>query len=350
MINSKPTKLMKLRIILLCLLFGFFLVTSCDVEDNNVVQQSQKINKINLLPNVDITSKFDITTNPINARQVVSQGNGEQVALFSQALKELSDQLLEVRPNVKLVKAEFMSDRTDGLTIFADDRTLDLTSRWVPNDARRTGDDDINHVVFQPLAIANGSINAEPAIDASMETWNNNVDCNNVTIIKNGDTGVFPSAILLFNGQPGDPSTADINTVGFLPGFIFDAVLGPGASASVLGVTFTFIFINPGNGTPTDVDGNGKNDTAFKEIWYNDFFLWTNSGGPGIDIESVAVHENGHALEKAHIGVGFFDPRTGAFGFNPRAIMNAGYIGPFSDPAPLDDKSHCLVFGTWPFK
>ncbi len=340
---------MKLKLTSLGFLVSLFVITSCDVEDNNIAQESRQDSKIKLLPNVDLTSNFDITTTPSNARQTARQGVGEQVAVFSSQLKELSDQLQETRPNVKLVKAEFMSDRTDGLTIFADDRVLDLTSRWVPNDVRRSGDDDINYVVYQPLAIANGAINSEPAVDAAFDTWNNNVDCNNVSMVKNPDNGIFPSAILTFGGVPGDPSVSDINTVGFLPGFIFDAVLGEGASASVLGVAFTFIFLDE-EGNPTDVDGNGKNDTAFKEIWYNDSFLWTDAGGPGVDIESVAVHENGHALEKAHIGIGYSDPRTGAFGFNPRAIMNAGYIGPFSDPAPLDNRSHCKIFGTWPIK
>ncbi len=332
---------MKLKIYI-PLIALILIIFSCEEQENNV--------------NNNQNSKRIALQQPIQADGILATGynlrvqptTGEQVPIYSEALAELSNQLLLTRPNIKLTKAEFMSDRIDGLTIFADDRILDLSSRWVPNDARRGGDDDINYLVYQPLAIANGLLDSEGPIDQSFDTWNN-VDCNNVALVKNDDTGIFPSAILTLGGVPGDPSVSDINTVGFLPGEIFDAVLGPGASTSVLGVTFTFVFINP-DGTPTDVDENGKNDTAIKEIWYNDSFLWNIGGANGVDIESVALHENGHALEKAHIGIGFFDPRTEVVGFNPRAVMNAAYIGPFPDAAPLDNKSHCLVFGTWPIK
>ena len=95
----------------------------------------------------------------------------------------------------------------------------------------------------------------------------------------------------------GDVFAADIYTLGFLPGIYFDLVLGPGASESVLGVTFTFVFGDfdaQGNFTPSDVDNNGREDTALKEVWYNDAFTWTTTNTTDIDIQTVALHENGH--------------------------------------------------------
>ena len=74
----------------------------------------------------------------------------------------------------------------------------------------------------------------------------------------------------------------DIVTLGFLPGALFDLVLGPGASANVLGVTFTFVFgsfDSGGNFTPSDVDENGRTSPAFvipqRDPAFYDSFLWT---------------------------------------------------------------------------
>ncbi len=160
--------------------------------------------------------------------------------------------------------------------VFAFDRNLRLSSKWVPGDARRAADGaNITQMFDQSFGLANGSINAEPAIDASFDTWAN-LQCSKLNIVKRPDDGQFHTAVL----GVGDPFAADIYTLGFLPGFFFDAVLGPGASQNVLGVTFTFIFgsfDDQGNFTPSDIDNNGRTDTALKEIWYNDNFPWTTS-------------------------------------------------------------------------
>ncbi len=327
---------MRTKIIFTFLLTAAFAITSCNDQSTELSKNQQDKKSVSLRADFNLPS-FDLKNSK------ASSG-----AVYSPVLAAVSNQLN--LPGIALEKAEYMGDGREGLVIFANDKTLNLGSRWVPNDVRRGGDDDINYLVFQPLSTANGTINSEPSIDASFNTWNNISSCNNVELVKNADNGVFPSAILTLGGQPGDPSVSDINTVGFLPGVIFDAVLGAGASEFVLGVTFTFVYIDE-DGNALDTNGDGKSDTAFKEIWYNDNFLWTDElGQPGVDIETVALHENGHALEKGHIGIGVFNPHTNEVRFTPRAVLNAAYFGALRVPQAMDHRSHCGTFGKWPIR
>jgi hypothetical protein len=275
----------------------------------------------------------------------------------------LTDYLLEVNQRlaaeglgVAVEKAEisYASDAEPGRAhvLFATDRTLRLTSRWVPGDTRRQADgDNLTYLNFGPFMTANGSIDAEPEIDDSFETWAG-LSCNNLPLIKRPDQGVWPSAILTLGGVAGDPFVADIVTIGFLPGFLFDLVFGPGASNNVLGVTFTSVFGEfdaSGNFTPSDVDNNGRMDTAFKEVWYNDAFAWTDTGtGDEIDIQTVAFHENGHALELGHFGRVAVNLASGKLQVSPRAAMNAFILGTLRAPLGTDNASYCGNWANWP--
>ena len=278
--------------------------------------------------------------------------NGDDVSPFLVAVNE---QLAAAGANFAVAKAEYVTSPDGGeagQTVFAFNRTLRLSSKWVPNDDRRLADgDNITYMSSQLLGLnfANGSIDSEPIVDATFGTYGSTA-CNALPLVKRPDPGVWPSAILALNGSPGDPFVADIVTLGFLPGSIFDLVLGPGASNNVLGVTFTYIFGSfdgGGNFTPSDVDNNGRTDTALKEVWYNDAFAWTDTGVGGIDIETVALHENGHALEMGHFGK-VAVTGNGKLHVSPRAVMNAFILGVQRDLLGTDNASYCGNFASWP--
>jgi hypothetical protein len=104
------------------------------------------------------------------------------------------------------------------------------------------------------------------------------------------------------------------------------------------------IFVDANN-VPTDIDNNGRADVAFREIYYNLRFAW--SEGPsrprGIDIDSVATHEAGHAFGLGHFGKVFLD-NNGVLKFAPRAVMNAVYVSPFASLAGTDNASFCSIW------
>lgn len=121
---------------------------------------------------------------------------------------------------------------------------------------------------------------------------------------------------------------ADIVVGGWLPAQWFIDCLG---NPNILGVTFSISF----------GDGNADNylDRLYVEQYYNEGFTWLTEGatflGPlaEVDLESIAVHENGHSLGLGHYGgagkVNNGTLRSGNFDmiFSPQAVMNPGYLG-----------------------
>ena len=192
-------------------------------------------------------------------------------------------------------------------------------SRWVANDPRRLADgDNITYLVDQSDgATASGLSSAatEAAIDRAMTTWNTDEKClDNVDIIKRADSGADPDIFDAFFGFGGfgDPFLADIVNAGWLPKAFFDAVGGPGGGDGILAFSVSFVFID-GLGNPTDINGDNHADVALNEVYYNDNFgdpagtqsdnPWgINVALPGIDVETVALHENGHSLDLGHFG------------------------------------------------
>ena len=224
--------------------------------------------------------------------------------------------------------------------------------RWVAGDPRRAADgNNITYLVDQSDgATASGLTNAqtEAALDRALATWNADKCLKKTNLIKRADSGADPDIFDAFFGFGGfgDPFLADIVEAGWLPKAFFDAVGGPGGGHGILAFSVSFIFVD-GNGNPTDINGDNYLDTALNEVYYNDNF--GNPGGsrpgnpwginialPGIDVETVGLHENGHSL-----GIGHFGPP-------PDAVMNPVYAGIRHTPLAVDDGGMCAVWGSWP--
>lgn len=271
------------------------------------------------------------------------------------SLEDINDALGASGKDIRLSHAETVTlgdgGATEaGQTIYANDRQKRLSSQWVPGDERRNADgNNLTYLVDQTWLPANfgtrNEIDGEPAIDASFDTWNNIKKNAKLDIIKVPDTGEQPSVFFL----GGDPFLADISEIGFMPAILFELVLGPGSSENVLGVTFTFVFVDE-NGDPTDINNDGYADTAYKEVWYNDGFQWTNSGNSGeaVDIETVALHENGHALGFGHFGKISVTDSNNKLHVSPRAVMNAIILGTQRDLLGTDKASYNSIYGNWP--
>lgn len=270
------------------------------------------------------------------------------------SLEDINEALAASEKNIRLSHAETVTlgdgGATEaGQTIYANDRQKRLSSQWVPGDERRNTDgNNLTYTVWEPFAPANfgtsEQLDGTPAIDASFDTWNNVKKNTKLNIVKRPNTLDNPSAIL-----GGNPFQADISEVGFMPALYFELFVGPGSSSNVLGVTFTFVFIDE-NEDPTDINNDGYADTALKEVWYNDAFLWTDYGNTGeaVDIETVALHENGHALGFGHFGKISVTDSNNKLHVSPRAVMNAIILGTQRDLLGTDEASYNSIYGNWP--
>jgi len=225
--------------------------------------------------------------------------------------------------------------------------------RWVAGDPRRVADgDNITYLVDRSDgATASGLTNAqtEAAIDRALNTWQAERCLKKVNLVKRADSGADPDIFDAFFGFGGfgNPFLADIVEAGWLPRAFFEAVGGPGGGRGILAFSVTFIFVNPATGAPTDINGDNYLDSALNEVYYNNTFgqagtdrvgnPWgINIALPGIDVETVALHENGHSLELGH------------FGPPPNAVMNPVYAGIRQSPLPVDHAGMCAVWGSWP--
>ena len=273
-----------------------------------------------------------------------------QFTSVEEMLVGINSNLAQSGASYRIEKLEYLTNNDGenmGQIIYANNRSLRLSSRWVPGDGRRLADgNNITYLNDDTFRTANGYLDSSFPIDASFETWDSGTICSDMPIVKRVDTGENPNYVLssLF-GVFANPFLADIVETGFLPGWLFD-VIAPGGSRFILGVTFTLIFVDE-NGNPTDIDSNGSTDTALKEVWYNDAFPWSTTGG-GVDIETVALHENGHALELGHFGKISETVANEKFHFSPRAVMNAAYSGVQREVGDVANAAHCSQFGSWP--
>ena len=268
--------------------------------------------------------------------------------------------------NVQLEAIEMQVSTDPGwngaaLTLIANNRTHRLNTQFVENDPRREGRSNITYLVDQSdgAALSRTTTNqvvalpnslTEGVIDRSMFTWSQQTFCQPPAITKVADDGSDPDLIdgFVFNNPAliGTPR-ADITHGGWLTRSFFDR-LAPNGGSFILGVTFTFIFVDE-NGNPTDLDRDGRADTAFREIFYNRGFAWADAStnGSNVDLESVITHEVGHAFGLGHFGRVFWagvELTLEKLNYAPRAVMNAVYTSRYPDLAGTDRASFCSIW------
>lgn len=252
------------------------------------------------------------------------------------------------------------SGQFGGLILAKNVGNKQMSAHWVPGDPRRFGSHNIYWATDQQDGTADvpmADINS--AIDSAINTWSN-VKCAKVPLVKVSDLGYdlgYLQYLLGYGGVPG--WLADLTHAGWLPGEFFDAIVPPDGGDSILGVTFTFTWV--AGGVATDIDANGKEDVAFREIYYNDRFDWSVNAPAWndieVDLETVVLHESGHGLSQGHFGKVFIDAADKEppysirhLHFAPRAVMNAVYWDTLRDLQNTDVGGHCSIWGSWPVR
>ena len=308
----------------------------------------------------DSIDEFDSNSIDIDldAREAGKRTNnstdGEKI-ITSEYLDRINVQLAKQGLDYRVLMAEYItsSDSDEaGLTVFAKDvGNKQLNADFVPFDPRRTwsgpvdGDNDnITYAIDQttdatPLLGGLTGAETDAAIEKATSTWQN-ANCSNLDLTRNDDFGIDIGVVAYSAGLGGSPFVfADVQHAGF------NLFLGDG----VLGVTFTYIWIDGGG--ETDIDNNGKLDTAFREIYYSVAFSWADDGSTNFDVESIALHELGHGLSQGHFGtvavVQIGTPKA-RWNISPRAVMNAIYISPHRELDGSDNGGHCSIWAQWP--
>ena len=204
-------------------------------------------------------------------------------------------------------------DAQSATVIIANNRTHLIGSQWVPGDPRRDGRIGVTYAVdpqlqtfltglgFPVPVIENGAgfrlssqAELDGLIEQTMQAWRDRkcADAPIERVAVRGRHRPRPARRSSSSDARAPSATyaqpADIVQAGWQPAEFFDAIT-PGGSDAILGITFTFSFVDDqgtadeADDVPTDINGDGKNDTGLAEIYYNPTFIWTTRGAPQHD-------------------------------------------------------------------
>lgn len=268
--------------------------------------------------------------------------------------------------NLQLAKYEYVTfgaTAQAGREVLASDRSKQLPYQWVAGDPRRGGATDLLWTIDGTEGATSSGVTqaqTDQATEDAMQTWQD-VKCSSIPLVQLPNTPDDVGVVQALMGYGGLLAiVADYVHAGFLPKEFFED-LEEGGGEGILGVTFTF-FCSDLGAPPEDLDGDGFSDTCYTETYYNDYFDWMIDApadlfGP-IDVETVVVHEAGHAISQGHFGDIFFDAASvfqlgGKFFFrhlhlSPYAVMNAVIFETQQKLTGSDIGGHCSIWGSWP--
>lgn len=196
--------------------------------------------------------------------------------------------------------------------------------------------------------IASGD--AEAALVAAYDAWND-VANSSLTAVRVADPGTnmdvldgtFDPAgncLTLFDVtspnldlvQGTIQPAADIVVGGWPREEYFSSCMG---SNQIIAVTWTF-YLTDADGNPADGNGDHYVDALYVEQFFNPHFAWVVSGSQflnyqsGVDLQTIATHEDGHAHGLDHFGGPVVDQQWRLKGnnrvFQPEAVMNPYYL------------------------
>ena len=148
------------------------------------------------------------------------------------------------------------------------------------------------------------------------------------------DPGADPTILLDYDRASGGfdiAPRADVFIGGWLSAEYFSECLD---NADLLAITWTF--------SGPDANGDSHPDRLYVEQYFNAGYRWGLRGSRAgrldapIDIESIALHESGHAHGVGHVGQATtatidealaLEARSPGASFNPMAVMNPLYLG-----------------------
>ena len=243
--------------------------------------------------------------------------------------------------------------------------------QWVENDPRRHTEDGsvlYYRVDLSELPPGISSADTEAAIEAAVATFND-VQCGrNIELVRvdehlTGDLGFIQHHL----GAGGSSvPRADITFAGWVPSAFFDDAGVPGSNAVALPLVYTSDNSELVLGVDVleaddlaDIDGDRKHDLFATEIYFNadsNYVVDDDELGNTlfyIDLQSIVLHELGHALGMDHFGsVKVILDENGQLvdllvNQHSTPVMNTNNYFVSRELKGSDTASFCGLYGSW---